>query len=100
MKKINGFYWPDHDRDCHPVVPNQLSDLDYALNYTKQNKVCIQAGGNVGVWPKKLSTIFDVVYTFEPDPENFNCLAHIELRVSRIEKREQFSTQTRRFSQL
>ena len=74
MKLINGFYWPDHDKYCHPVVPNQLSDLDYALKYTKDTKTCVQAGGNVGVWPKKLSTIYDTVYTFEPDPENFNCL--------------------------
>lgn len=74
MKQINDFFWPDHDLHCHPVVPNQLKDLEFALKYTKGRKVCIQAGGNVGVWPKRLSKIFDVVYTFEPDPENFNCL--------------------------
>lgn len=75
MKEINGFYWPETDTDCHPVVPNQLEDVNYALKYTKETKVCVQAGGNVGVWPKHLSTIFDVVYTFEPNPENFNCLS-------------------------
>lgn len=75
MKLINGFYWPEHDIHCHPVVPNQLNDLDFALKHVKKTEICIQAGGNVGIWPKKLSTIFDTVYTFEPDPENFNCLA-------------------------
>ena len=74
MKQINGFFWPDHDEYCHPVVPNQLKDLDFALKHVKRTKKCVQAGGNVGVWPKKLAEIFDVVYTFEPDPENFNCL--------------------------
>ena len=75
MKLIDGFYWPETDRDCHVVCQNQLNDVNYALKYTKETKICVQAGGNVGVWPKHLSTIFDVVYTFEPNPENFNCLA-------------------------
>ena len=74
MKKINDFYWPDHDKHCHPVVPNQLPDLEYALKYVKGHETCVQAGGNVGIWPKRLSGIFKSVYTFEPDPENFNCL--------------------------
>ena len=75
MKLIKGFYWPDHDLHCHPVVSNEVNDLEYSLKHVKEKKVCIQAGGNVGVWSKRLSGIFDVVYTFEPDPENFNCLA-------------------------
>lgn len=49
-------------------------DIDVVLPYVKTKGVCVQAGGNVGVWPKKLSKIFDVVYTFEPDVENFQCL--------------------------
>lgn len=74
MKLIRGFYWPDHDEHCHPVVPNQLKDLDFSLKHVKNTRKCVQAGGNVGVWPKKLSGTFETVYTFEPDPENFNCL--------------------------
>ena len=35
----------------------------------------MQAGGNVGLWPNYLSKLFDTVYTFEPDSENFSCLA-------------------------
>ena len=75
MKKHNNFWWPDHDKHCHPVVPSQLADLDNALKYVEHAGVCVQAGGNVGVWAKKLAGIFGAVYTFEPDPENFNCLA-------------------------
>lgn len=74
MKLIKGFYWPDHDTDCHPVVPNQLNDLDFAMKHVKKTDLCLQAGGNVGVWPKKLSTIFDQVLTFEPNEENYECL--------------------------
>lgn len=28
------------------------------------------------MWPKELAHRFDAVYTFEPDHENFHCLAH------------------------
>ena len=67
--------WPDLDQDANPVVRAQMNDLDIVLPYVHGRKVCVQAGGNVGVWPKYLSTLFETVYTFEPDPENFNCLA-------------------------
>ena len=36
---------------------------------------CIQAGGNQGMYPRVLSKMFQHVYTFEPDPLNFYCLA-------------------------
>ena len=74
MKKVGEFYWPDHDKHAHPAVLAQLPDVERALSYVKEKGVCVQAGGNVGVWPKYLSKQFGVVYTFEPDPENFNCL--------------------------
>lgn len=34
----------------------------------------VQAGGAAGMYPKLLSKMFGVVYTFEPDPSNFQCL--------------------------
>ena len=74
MKRIDGFWWPEDDRECHAVVPNQLKDVNRALKWVPHKKVCIQAGGNVGVWPKYLSTIFDEVRTFEPDDDNYECL--------------------------
>lgn len=42
----------------------------------KNRRVCIQAGGNLGLYPSFLSNIFDIVYTFEPDPLNFFCLVN------------------------
>lgn len=36
--------------------------------------VCIQAGGNQGMYPRILAEMFTHVYTFEPDPLNFHCL--------------------------
>jgi FkbM family methyltransferase len=37
-------------------------------------RVAVQAGGHVGVVPALLAARFDLVYTFEPDAENFDCL--------------------------
>lgn len=35
----------------------------------------VQAGGAAGMYPRLLSKMFEYVYTFEPDPYNFYCLA-------------------------
>lgn len=66
--------WPKRDRECRAVIPNQVKDLERALKHVKEHVVCVQAGGNVGYWPKYLSTRFETVYTFEPDAENYDCL--------------------------
>ena len=69
-----GYYWPDHDKDAHPVLLMQQNDIKKVLKYVEDFGVCVQAGGNVGIWPKVLSRHFDTVFTFEPDPENYACL--------------------------
>ena len=74
MKFVNGYCFPDHDIDCSKVIIGQSGDIQKVLNYVKGFNVCLQAGGNVGIWPKILSGFFKSVYTFEPDLENFNCL--------------------------
>lgn len=40
----------------------------------KDYRVCVQAGGYCGIFPRLFSQMFDMVYTFEPDPDNFYCL--------------------------
>lgn len=72
---INGFVWPASDGECHPAVFGSLGDLDHAYAHCRDFRVAIQAGGNCGVWPKEMSRKFGAVYTFEPDPLNFMCLA-------------------------
>ena len=44
--------------------------------YVKGRSVVVQAGGGAGMYPRLLSNMFSVVYTFEPDDSNFHCLAH------------------------
>lgn len=76
MKRHDGFYYPDDDTHCRAVLPAHAGDIDRVIGFcqTDKRRVCVQAGGNVGVFAKRLSTLFEVVYTFEPDPDNFACL--------------------------
>lgn len=37
-------------------------------------RVVVQAGGCSGLWPLALAKFFDRVVTFEPHPDNFECL--------------------------
>ncbi len=44
------------------------------LTPVKDFSVCVQAGGNLGLYPKMLSERFTRVYTFEPHPLSFRCM--------------------------
>jgi len=75
------------DRDwLWPVEDTHMPANEFAQLYReaeaiflpalKQRRACIQAGGHVGVWPHLMTEVFGLVYTFEPDPRSFHCLAH------------------------
>ena len=74
MKRINDDWWPDRDEACHRVCYN-LIGAEIASSYCEKHDLVIQAGGNVGVWPRFLRTIFASVWTFEPSKENFDLMA-------------------------
>jgi len=48
--------------------PNEkgLLTLEEVLKVVPERKVVVQAGGNLGFFPKRLSEEFEAVYTFEP----------------------------------
>jgi FkbM family methyltransferase len=48
----------------------------FAFATPSRRGVCIQAGGNCGMYPRLLAGHFKRVYTFEPDPLNFYCLVN------------------------
>lgn len=75
LRTERGLVWPADDVDCAAVVFDTPPDMDEAILHCRSHDVAVQAGGNCGVWPKYLSSRFGVVYTFEPDPLNFRCLA-------------------------
>lgn len=74
MAFINGIFWPKNDRICRPSMMATVSDVSKYLKHIKHRNVAVQAGGNVGIFPKELAKFFRRVYTFEPDKENWNCL--------------------------
>lgn len=74
MREIGGFLWPDSDREAAQIVLGQSEQIDAVARLLKRRRTAIQAGGNVGIFPKRLNRFFGRVYTFEPDPENYACL--------------------------
>lgn len=68
---IMRLWWPDFDQKKaanFSYIHKHLVDMEYAIDQCKGKKVCIQAGGHVGLWPIKLSQFFKKVITYEPEP--------------------------------
>jgi len=70
----NGWWVPEADRVALPIILREVNDLQQMLPLCKQKRRVVQAGGNVGIWPKELSKHFETVVTFEPDPLNYRAL--------------------------
>lgn len=73
MKQVKGDWWPDRDLTCHSAAYN-LHGADIAISLCKKTDLVIQAGGNVGVWPRYLRQSFKRVLTFEPSKENYELM--------------------------
>ena len=69
-----GWLWPKGDVYTWPTVIEELAEIPVLTALCPQKRVCVQAGGNGGLWPDRLAGIFEIVYTFEPDPILFRCL--------------------------
>lgn len=67
------WYWPDDDTQLMRVN-SYVSDIDAIIKHVKKFDVCVQAGGACGVWPIRFAQFFKMVHTFEPLPENYECL--------------------------
>lgn len=67
--------WPAEDTECWPVIFDWSPDLETVFSIVERSgklfQSCVQAGGNMGVWPAILARRFTDVYTFEPDPRCF-----------------------------
>lgn len=77
LERAQGWYWPEgYTGHAKRYLGKGVRPLDEFLSLIKTNRrgVIVQAGGHVGVWPQRLSERFDRVYTFEPEPRNFQAL--------------------------
>jgi FkbM family methyltransferase len=63
-------------KECLQLNLRDLGSLDETMRLTKKRSVAVQAGGNLGLFPKRLAEEFKAVYTFEPDRSLFACLEH------------------------
>lgn len=73
IEKRGDWWFPSRDTEYLKVAADMRS-LHLAMARVQARNVAVQAGGCIGVWPRQLSAWFRAVYTFEPDPENFECL--------------------------
>lgn len=82
--KEEGFWWPIADKQVEGEGSYNSSWTDLFHEYSetpdkiaalcKKTNVILQAGGNCGFYVKRFASLFNHVYTFEPDPVNFYCL--------------------------
>lgn len=71
----NGYYTPDFfSANGLQSYLDRSVVIDFALSFSDRRGCVIQAGGHVGVWPRKLAGHFSEVVCFEPVPSNWECL--------------------------
>lgn len=70
---ITKWRWPYGDTKL-VLVFKHVADIDLFMRYVEEPKICIQAGGAAGIWPLRFSQLFETVYTFEPQQDNYECL--------------------------
>lgn len=68
-----GWKWQDFRGSVEELKWNRLAlpTLQHVLKSVPQRRVVVQAGGNLGIFPKYLAKKFETVYTFEPAMELF-----------------------------
>ena len=72
----DGWLWPTKDTACWEWLQAEKDNPEKVSEYCIQKRVVVQAGGNCGFYVKPYAHLFETVYTFEPDPQNFYCLVH------------------------
>lgn len=74
LAKYNGLWWPASDTDAHGVITADCRpSIKALLAHLPSRALIVQAGGNIGTYPLALAEHFDEVWSFEPDPTNFEC---------------------------
>lgn len=61
---------------CLKWARRDLETLVAALTYVPGRTACVQAGGNLGIFPKRLAQEFETVYTFEPEAALFAAMVN------------------------
>jgi FkbM family methyltransferase len=83
-KLIDGWWVPEADEKCFHAVMAEVDKVFHVAPKCQRRRSCIQAGGNVGIFPKALSKFFETVYTFELDPMNFGAMQDNCIQIDNI----------------
>lgn len=70
----DGIYWPSKCTESRLNTEFTFNDISTVISVCNGKKTAIQAGGNVGIWPREFSKHFEKVISFEPDSLNFECM--------------------------
>lgn len=70
----SGFLVPASDELGFAAIYQDSQRVGEVLAFCRSFNIAVQAGGNVGVYPLALAERFLQVLTWEPSPENFECL--------------------------
>lgn len=74
MTQIHGIYWPDSVGEDYRHALAHVGGIEWAITHCRQKRTAVQAGGNIGLWPRRLAEVFARVITFEPDAISRACL--------------------------
>jgi FkbM family methyltransferase len=87
IKLIEGLWWPERVGESYKRYLARQYDSDKAIRLCDRDhrRTAVQAGGHVGLWPRRLSAKFARVVTFEPEAANFACLLRNIEGISNIE---------------
>lgn len=76
VENRDGWMWPRRDSACWEWL-QQEKDLPTLISRLCDGTgIVVQAGGNCGFYVKQYAELFETVYTFEPNPQNFFCLTN------------------------
>ena len=85
----DGVWWPAFDHkplNGLAEIEKGLPALDITVDLCTNKRTAFQAGGNVGLWAKRLARSFDRVYTFEPNEASYRCLVRNTTGIANIER--------------
>lgn len=83
-------FWPPYTGPTEKAYTKKhVRLLESTLVYCKTMRTAVQAGGNIGYWPKRMSEKFSHVITFEPEPIMCECLVKNLIGSKNVEVRNQ-----------
>ncbi len=68
------WYWPKDDHGAWDGPVSDWKSHKATIEFLKERRTVIQAGGCCGLYPALLSDMFEKVLTFEPDRQNYHFL--------------------------